>query len=107
MTKPSTTTQTRELEPCPFCGGEAILGMFNVWCAGCEAATKRDVDASAQEKIAAWNTRAPSDTEQVRLREALEQIAEEWGHPPRAHCNCPGCVAYAALQPKAETEGEQ
>lgn len=48
-----------KLKPCPFCGGEAILGMFNAWCSDCHAQTDRDdTDLTKEEVIWAWNRRA-------------------------------------------------
>jgi hypothetical protein len=77
VTKPS-TTQTRELERCPFCGDRLIEVAGNEWeedlrarCIGCLAGSGRY--RTKAEAVAAWNTRA--DAEQVtRLREALEEV---------------------------------
>lgn len=50
-----------ELKPCPFCGGKAIMGMFNVWCDNCRAETNGDdTYATDDEIIAAWNRRSES-----------------------------------------------
>lgn len=46
-----------ELLPCPFCGGSAVRGIFNVWCDNCKVATREDVDATLEQIIASWNTR--------------------------------------------------
>jgi hypothetical protein len=90
-TKPSTTTRTRELEPCPLLGhvptsdvmgkgphvhvsgAKGTLQFYSVVCNGCCSTASYE---SEQAAIDAWNTRAvPSTTEQVvRLREALEAV---------------------------------
>lgn len=49
---------SKELKPCPFCGGKAIRGMFNIWCERCGAETRQDVDASEKKIIKVWNRRA-------------------------------------------------
>jgi len=84
MTKPSTTTQeTRELEPCPFCPDGAVQTCFREAKIGahsdevvfhwvecdCGARGPEDRDKAEAERL--WNTRALTD-EVTRLREALE-----------------------------------
>jgi hypothetical protein len=129
-TKPSTTTQTRELGPCPFPMAHVVeLGVSGflmpegwvVKCLDCGLRIRAD-DRSAA--IAIWNTRA--DTEQVirldhALRLALSRaqvdrmmelqrqgftgtIYEAWerGLMPEEYR-----PAWELLQPKAETELEQ
>jgi hypothetical protein len=94
MTKPSTTTPTRELEPCPrgHTGAQVCNSnerMFYVTCVDYDCfwtlGEGYDRDAmpdhafrSEEEAIDAWNTRAaPSTTEQViRLRQALGWIGD-------------------------------
>ena len=48
-----------ELKPCPFCGGEAVLGMdfdwFYVYCINCQAQIEKTYK---EEAIEAWNRRA-------------------------------------------------
>jgi hypothetical protein len=143
-TKPSTTSQeTRELAPCPrgHAGAQVCNSderMFYVTCVDRECfwalGEGYDRDArpdhafrSEEEAAEAWNTRAPSDTEQViRLREALRVIRDYRntcmicvGDPKdteldatyrdgaRAVLDNVAVMARAALQPKAETELEQ
>lgn len=88
MTKPSTTQETRELEPqllrCPFCGNKGRMREhvrdkrvknpitnYYVECQawlftnGCSAVPKSKHYDSPEQAAAAWNTRAPSATEQV------------------------------------------
>lgn len=135
-TKPSTTTQTREqwLKDIPRKGDWYVSGWYwqrrlsnhatqiievnqrgFTWAIG-RTGTKFIIDLRDTGDYEWLGPIAPSDTEAVtRLREALEQIAA-WGcrRGPEAFClqehlsnPCHVCVARAALQPKAETEGEQ
>lgn len=133
----TTTQETRELEPCPLCGSTDLLlrdiAGWELDCRGCELSLVLADDPSREGLIRRWNTRAPSTTEQVpRLREALEphkaisfltalehqaRRNHEY-HPDQcAECSLTQTIAErlreelrltsAALQPKAETEGEQ
>jgi hypothetical protein len=118
MTEPS-TTQTRELKPCPFCSKQPLYEGRFMWhpesdlspavmCPtnGCPA-------SGLYVPPERWNSRAPSDTEQ-RLREMVQELACRihgashvgGAHPvPFADCQERICVeARAALQPKAEQE---
>lgn len=63
------TDKTPELAPCPFCGGEAKVGVtdggHSVWCTKChcegEHTKERNCDYSGESRakaIAAWNQRA-------------------------------------------------
>lgn len=61
----TTTKPQSALEPCPFCGGVAVLGMFNIWCARCEAQIRKDVDAAPDDMIKRWNARAPTSAAPV------------------------------------------
>lgn len=78
---------SEELKPCPWCGGQAALtnvrmsdhtfrvGCYNDSC-GVRPATdyygSREQPSSANEVIAAWNSRSTDTSEVSRLREALE-----------------------------------
>lgn len=77
-TKPVDETQ---LLPCPFCGGSATTGMFNVWCDKCSAATIADTFASKEQIIAAWNTRVPSSVKVDAENECLMADC----HDPQEH----------------------
>lgn len=126
----STTTQeTRELKPCPFCGSGAFISWDgdtdspNDWSAVCDNTMNCGADIrgmlSEDAARAAWNTRAPSDTEQ-RLGEALEplvtRVEKMMENGPDCDCPAEGHIcgwpalqretraARAALQPKAEPE---
>jgi hypothetical protein len=127
-TKPSTTTQTRELEPQQWRDEfPTIEGAF-YWAR--HKLNHEDLDVGSLLNGSLYFTYggptsksrrrdyeylgpiAPSDTEQViRLREALESIAElgRNGHPRACLTSgdCYVCIASAALQPKAETEAEK
>ena len=66
---------TPNLLPCPFCGGRAIKGMFNVWCHDCDAMTALDSSATSEQITAAWNTRVSANEARIkRLEEALRSI---------------------------------
>lgn len=129
MTKPSTTTQTRELEPqllpCPFCGSASTVwseGFRRVRCNGCfigttslgDHAHSPEVLAKLKaESITAWNTRASATEQVIRLREALEAVITRFQQEYRELTDGQfGTVedfhevkaARAALQPKAEAE---
>ena len=52
-----------ELKPCPFCGGEAVIGentvfdgMFYACCVDCSASVGDEFN-SIEEATTAWNTR--------------------------------------------------
>ena len=73
------TSKREELKPCPFCGGEAEEGMFNVWCTVCYAETYReDTDITTRRKYKNWNRRAgddkAKDAEIGWLRTELERL---------------------------------
>lgn len=54
-----------KLLPCPFCGSDARvtdLAGWEVLCNGCTASIVGDPDASREEVMAVWNTRAPDTT---------------------------------------------
>ena len=49
----------KELGPCPFCGGKAVLsywGMHRAWCVECKAKTEDFL--LQRDAIKAWNRRA-------------------------------------------------
>lgn len=105
MTKPSTTTQeTRELEPCPFCG-TVPTRRDHIYQYGSIAEHPEGTHCPIENTtigIAAWNKRAnsaPSDTEQViRLRdEALKGIC----------VYCGEIQQYESLEQKASEEGNR
>lgn len=73
----------RELKPCPFCGGEAVINVIEphehvvvnlppypggafIECTGCTCAMSGQ---SEEEVIKAWNTRKPIDKVVERLEE--------------------------------------
>lgn len=76
---------TKELLPCPFCGGAPVKGynsgsVTHIYCMDCRAMTR--YQCSEQDALDAWNTRAPSaitKSEAVpratadKLAEALEE----------------------------------
>jgi Lar family restriction alleviation protein len=136
-TEPSTTTQeTRELKPCPFCGLQSKIEDFFIdddpqpWhVATCTVCPVKTYDQQTpQEAARIWNTRAPSDTEQVtephkkiNFLTVLEHQAHR-NHEYRpgwcAECTLTQAIAErlreelglttrAALQPKAEQEQEK
>lgn len=47
----------RQLRLCPFCGGEAVEGIMNIWCKECMVETQLDSNASSEELAEAWNRR--------------------------------------------------
>jgi len=57
------------LLPCPFCGGQAIMGMFSIWCERCRVATEQDVTPSKDELIKLWNTRPKTNQFDLKERE--------------------------------------
>ena len=74
----------KELKPCPFCGGEAVINVIEphehvvvnlppypggafIECTGCACAMSGQ---SEEEVIEAWNTRKPMDKVVERLEEA-------------------------------------
>jgi hypothetical protein len=127
MTKPSTTTQTREANVITDAERvELARAIAESDIAGCSLENE-DIDALV-DLFEAWlERRAPSTTEQViRLREALEVIRDyrstcmicvddpedteldaEYRKGARAVLDNVAVMARAALQPKAETDGEQ
>lgn len=81
---------TKELKPCPFCGGKAeiIKDEMHVWvhCTNCDSDT--DLYQIQKEAVAAWNRRPileQLEAENKRLREALEHAVttdttvDKWG----------------------------
>lgn len=64
-----------DLEPCPFCGGEASFKprSFKTSCDLCGAYVPTGA-TSSDESIAAWNRRAPSAA-LLRAEEALSPLA--------------------------------
>ena len=48
----------KELLPCPFCGGEAVMSTYYIECESCEVAPNIDCFHKPREQaIKAWNTR--------------------------------------------------
>lgn len=58
-----------ELKPCPFCGGEAVVTLAGVSCSRCQGTMVVDLNATEQDAIDAWNTRAERTCEQVDVTE--------------------------------------
>ena len=72
----------KELKPCPFCGGEAVinilLGNYCVTCTECNGSIFPAAGMTEEEAIEAWNTRKPIDKVVERLEEkksTLERMA--------------------------------
>ena len=100
---------TKEILPCPFCGGEAskrlfYKGKYRVHCNACDAHSGDVCDTEA-EAIQAWNTRAERTCK--RVSSAIE-VGEVNGHKiaiPQYRCGecnrwlsdadkyCPNCGA--------------
>lgn len=74
-----TPTPAQQLEPCPFCGGEAYYYAETVTCKKCGCRTAENV--AADYAIATWNRRTPN----TRALAALEAVegAED--------CECGDC----------------
>lgn len=118
-----TTQETRglKLSSCPFCGSCAEIRQDNseplddqwwyVDCCNCPVQTYPQ--ATKAEAARVWNTRVPPNTEQViRLREAAQRLVDAYeGEKASRLGNGQARRSLdefrAALQPKAETEGEQ
>ena len=58
-----------ELKPCPFCGGEAVVTLAGVSCTKCQGTMVVDFNATDQDAIDAWNTRAERTCEQIDVTE--------------------------------------
>jgi len=54
-----------DLLNCLFYGGEAMKGIFSVWCKKCGVHTKEDVDFTEEQIIAKWNCRCKHPTADV------------------------------------------
>lgn len=112
-----------ELEPCPFCGGEAIStheqecegAETYYWhvCSNCGA--NSEGDHGRQRAALQWNRRAPSSAARERdaLRAALERIAGD-EKPELGNRNTNDLLArmyweYAtsALSPRSETSPDK
>jgi hypothetical protein len=70
-------TDTLNLLPCPFCGGEAQIhensyDAFWALCDGCGLATSETGVATREEASLRWNTRAPVSQGEIRFTK------EEW-----------------------------
>lgn len=70
-----------ELLPCPFCGGEALLGetLDNAWYAQCAQDDCTPIArhwGTKAEALAAWNKRAPSTDHEKLVRAVVERCAE-------------------------------
>lgn len=68
------TSPAPRLEPCPFCGDSALLqglGEHNVICTNCNVLTPDF--PTAEEAIAAWNTR-PDTAARAEAREAAIEV---------------------------------
>lgn len=64
-----------KLLPCPFCGGEAEIGVSTIWCKNEECGVEMSICFLSQEELAKqWNTRKPME----RIIERLEEEATEY-----------------------------
>ena len=90
-----TDNRTTELLPCPFCGGEAlpIYGGKRIMCLDCSLNTK--LYKTADEAIAAWNTRVERTCKRVWLEDWLWRCSECGSQHDTAHLYnyCPNCGA--------------
>jgi hypothetical protein len=122
MTNPSTTQETRELEPCPLIhpiekglniSSSSGMRKWHITCFDCGLYFEGMLDETARSLFTRWNTRALTD-EVARLREALEKVADQAQraslvqdrsvHIIKQACAFIAKGAHAALQPKAEGE---
>lgn len=90
MTTERDSSESKELKPCPFCGGEAALmkdepdnrycDEYRIMCFSGECGVAPDhVFENKHEAVKAWNTRPLEQSLQAALisaRDALEKIAE-------------------------------
>lgn len=75
-----TQSATDKLLPCPFCGGDAVLGTWdNGYYSGykvtCCVKISADADATKHQVIEKWNTRAVPDYVK-QMVEAIRKAAE-------------------------------
>ena len=77
---------TDKLEPCPFCGGDGIMGAMNTQCTLCRAMIDRP---EGEQAAAQWNHRPIEDqlrADKAELVEALEELLESLTGPHGEHC---------------------
>ena len=90
-----------ELKPCPFCGGEAVVTLAGVSCTKCPGTVVVDFNATDQDAINAWNTRAERTCKQNRLFNLVSRGCDgeyyQW-HDKEMPNYCPNCGAKVVEQ---------
>ena len=103
-----------ELKPCPFCGGEAFVSIVGVSCSKCPAAMIVDANATEQDAIDAWNTRAERACTNTKMdgsyfrcsrcHATFDMLDDEgepviwWNDSPQFNSYCPCCGAKVVYQ---------
>ncbi len=82
---------TPKLLPCPHCGSEAQLELFDpppkaIWNVSCKSDCSFDLSGGRAKVIAAWNRRAGQAYADAGLLEVLREIADA------APCHCVLCI---------------